>query len=407
MRKFIFCISLSIIFSSLIFAQPIRDQVKKIGGNPSFTGFWTPANLPIDTTTTSVFFYGEAPRTKVAKDSGGVSVRPYMRVWGDTTEILGNNTFDSNINGWEADGEPETFEWVASGGGFTGAAHLVCDDIEGFGKPFSFYPQTKKYRLIVNMNITSSNTLVGFVFTALPSVDEIVRISSNTGVLSLDTIITLSSTYLTYLHIAELSFYQFDTGASEFYVDNVSFKTETDSIYGFSYPITRPADTTTYYYSQSIQWRQKDKNTIWLAAETDTVIIIPKDCIPTTLPSFTDIIDAELSTVYQSDSLVISGLVNCSLSLSIEPALYSAEYRIGALGDWKDTDTTVSNNDSVWVRVTSSDLHETETYAILTIDNIERTFAITTMADLESEGTYTIDGNELYTSDGNRLYAKP
>lgn len=123
----------------LIIILGVKAQAQNIilFDDDDYTGFWTPANLPIDTTSTSVYFYGESPKTKVAKDSGGVSFRPYM--------------------------------WV------------IADSV----------------------------------------------------------------------------------GATA------------DSTYGYTYTIPRPSDTTTYYYSQSVWWRQKDKDTIWLAAETDTVTVYP------------------------------------------------------------------------------------------------------------------------------------
>lgn len=90
---FFFCISLIILLASLSFPQSVRDEIKKIGGSPAYTGSWTPANLPIDTTSTSAYFYGEAPKTKVAKDSGGVSFRPYMWVIADSVGATADSTY--------------------------------------------------------------------------------------------------------------------------------------------------------------------------------------------------------------------------------------------------------------------------------------------------------------------------
>lgn len=79
----------------LIIILGVKAQAQNIilFDDDDYTGFWTPANLPIDTTSTSVYFYGEAPKTKVAKDSGGVSFRPYMWVIADSVGATADSTY--------------------------------------------------------------------------------------------------------------------------------------------------------------------------------------------------------------------------------------------------------------------------------------------------------------------------
>jgi hypothetical protein len=260
----------------LIIILGVKAQAQNIilFDDDDYTGFWTPANLPIDTTSTSVYFYGEAPKTKVAKDSGGVSVKPYMRVWIDSTELMTNGTFDSDMSEWGI--YPSgiyTAEWVTTGGGFTGAVHVVGDGTNnGIFKssvPHNIpLPQISSYRLLADVNITSSTAEAFRVTFLYGTITHIYY--TGTGVINIDTVLTgtRGSQF-------NLFFRQYGAGAMEFYIDNISLTPIVDSTYGYTYTIPRPSDTTTFYYSQSVWWRQKDKDTIWLAAETDTVTVYP------------------------------------------------------------------------------------------------------------------------------------
>lgn len=234
---------ITIISASILSAQSWWESITpKI--SKSYINAWTPANLPIDTTTTSVFFYGEAPRTKVAKDSGGVSVRPYMRVWSDSTgEVVINGDFATNdTTGWNFTGT-----WAVSSQrllAFTGGTATIDTTLKiGLHYKLSF----DKLVNTAPCSLYNGSTLLG-VKTAV-------------------------STHTIFFTVVDEDFH-FVSAALPSY-DNFSIIPVADSTAGYTHNIPRPSDTTTYYYSQSVQWRQKDKDTIWLAAETDTVIVYP------------------------------------------------------------------------------------------------------------------------------------
>lgn len=262
----------------LIIILGVKAQAQNIilFDDDDYTGFWTPANLPIDTTTTSVFFYGDKITTKVSKDSGGTRPIPYMRVWSDSIdEIVTNNTFDNDATGWVPSATPTTFEWVANGGGFTGAIHSIGDSNNDGAK----FTEDEFDGLVGAFNLSFDINIITMAATGIR-----VRIFDDSEFILNDTITgTGSSHYENTINVnysgivtISLNIMQIGTGASEFYIDNVYLTpASNDSVYGYTHTITRPSDTTTYYYSQSVKWVQKDKDTIWIAAEADTVTVYP------------------------------------------------------------------------------------------------------------------------------------
>lgn len=244
-RGFFFCISFILLFTSLSFPQSVRDEIKKIGGSPQFNKAFEPINLPIDTTTTSVFFYGDKITTKVAKDSGGVSVKPYMRVWSDSTgEVIVNGNFATNDStGWNFVGT-----WLISSNkllALTGGRATIDTTLKvGVHYKFTF----DKLVNVAPCSVYNGSTLLR-VFTTVANNNTVFFTATNTN-----------------FHIISASLPSYD---------NFSIIPVADSTNGYTHNLTRPDDTTTYYYSQSVKWVQKDKDIIWLAAETDTVTVYP------------------------------------------------------------------------------------------------------------------------------------
>ena len=76
------------------------------------------------------------------------------------TSSIPNGTFDSNIDGWEEYNSPgsDTLEWVASGGGFTGALHYGSNLAGGVQYGYDLQDRiitAGKYKFTINLNITN------------------------------------------------------------------------------------------------------------------------------------------------------------------------------------------------------------------------------------------------------------
>lgn len=89
--------------------------------------------------------------------------------------------------------------------------------------------------------------------------------------------------------------------------------------------------------------------------------------------SFTDLTEAELSTEYTSDSIIVSGSI-ADKDISVT----GGYYRVGLSGSFVNTAGTVSTGDTVWVQGTSSGSPSTAVNVVLTIGNANDTYSITT-----------------------------
>lgn len=94
--------------------------------------------------------------------------------------------------------------------------------------------------------------------------------------------------------------------------------------------------------------------------------------------TFIPVIDAVLSTSYSSNEVTLSGVVG-SESISIT----GGEYSVNS-GAFTSSPGTVSDGDTVVVRLTSSSSNITEVVATLTIDSIDYTFSVTTITEVPS-----------------------
>lgn len=262
-------LTLIIIFGIKIQAQ--SDKLPLFAGK-QFNNSWTPANLPIDTTDNYVYFYGEAPETKVAKDSGGVSVRPYMRVWTDSADIVLYGTFDDST-GWEM--KPT---WTISGGtanydgtGATqGLAATNGEVIKGQIYQLSFkILNADSARIAFRCGELTANYLAFGSYSNYAwygAGNHQVNLEANS--LAQGKLIIMATVL---------------GGGVSFSIDSVFLPSVIDSTSGYTHTLGRAnTDTTTYYYSQSVTWKQKDGDWVWIAAETDTVTVYPYVAPPVT-----------------------------------------------------------------------------------------------------------------------------
>lgn len=110
--------------------------------------------------------------------------------------------------------------------------------------------------------------------------------------------------------------------------------------------------------------------------------IMPKGIALTASPddtpdpfSFTDVTSAEIGTVTTSNAITVAG-ITASAAISISGG--SGQYRING-GSWTSASGTVSDGDSVDVRVTSSGAPGTAVSTTLTIGGVSDTFSVTTL----------------------------
>jgi len=116
--------------------------------------------------------------------------------------------------------------------------------------------------------------------------------------------------------------------------------------------------------------------TLTVGGVSDTFTITTREAVTTPDAfSFTDQTDIEPSTLTESDAITVTG-IEADAAISIT----GGEYEINDSGTWLTEAGTVSLNDTVKVRQTSSSGYETETTATLTIDSVSDDFSLITRA---------------------------
>jgi hypothetical protein len=130
----------------------------------------------------------------------------------------------------------------------------------------------------------------------------------------------------------------------------------------------------------------------------DTVIPITVDAADT-IPnafSFTDVTGAALSTLTESDAVILAGM-DAPSNLTIT----GGEYQING-GAWASVATTAVTGDSIKVRATSSGSEFTAVNVVLTVGGVSDTFTITTADTTPSAFTFVDETNgvlsTVYTS---------
>jgi hypothetical protein len=116
---------------------------------------------------------------------------------------------------------------------------------------------------------------------------------------------------------------------------------------------------------------QIDQNGQAFADSQDGNYCIATDAVPDAF-SFTQIMDAEINTAYQSNAVTISGL-----TLPSPVTISRGEYCINS-GNWTNQQQNVNNGDQVVVRAISSGSYEVTSTAQLTIGGVSAEFWITT-----------------------------
>ena len=125
--------------------------------------------------------------------------------------------------------------------------------------------------------------------------------------------------------------------------------------------------------------------TIGGVSDTYTVTTLAEDTTPTAF-TFTDINDADLSTVYTSNTITVAG-INSPADITITGGTYSKNG-----GAYTANAGTVINGDTVTMRVTSSASYSTPVDAVLTIGGVSDTYTVTTLDDTTNPNT-TIDSH--------------
>lgn len=116
-------------------------------------------------------------------------------------------------------------------------------------------------------------------------------------------------------------------------------------------------------------------NIINIGGISDTWTVTTKiDTTPTAF-TFTDVTNATLSTEYTSNAIVVSG-VGCNSIASVN----GGTFRKGALGSFISTQTSVFNNDTLWVKNTSSGSTSTAVHCTLTVGGVSDIYSITTIS---------------------------
>ncbi len=137
-------------------------------------------------------------------------------------------------------------------------------------------------------------------------------------------------------------------------------------------------DTVEVRHTSSASYSTETTTTLDIGGVTDiynvTTEAEPADTTPTPF-TFTDITDATTSTVYTSNSITVAG-INTDTTISVT----NGEYSINS-GAWTSTSGTVSLNDTVEVRHTSSANYSTETTTTLDIGGVTDIYNVTTEAE--------------------------
>jgi hypothetical protein len=117
--------------------------------------------------------------------------------------------------------------------------------------------------------------------------------------------------------------------------------------------------------------------------------------------TFTDITDATVSTLYESNTITVTG-ITAAANLTIT----GGEYSING-GAYASSATTVVVNDTVKVRHTSSASNSTATNTVLTIGGVSDTYTTTTAAagDWWEDAAY--DNQSVIADFNNNRYALP
>jgi hypothetical protein len=131
---------------------------------------------------------------------------------------------------------------------------------------------------------------------------------------------------------------------------------------------TDQANGPVYYFGGDLKVKQA------VTVREPGVAVPPAPDVTPSAFSFTDATDVELSTLTESNAIIVAGI-----DAVVDLTITGGEYQING-GAWASTATTVTVGDSIKVRGISSDLNSTSVSVVLTIGGVSDTFTITTEA---------------------------
>ena len=294
-----FVLFLIILFGQGKVKETIEDYYYK--ANKPFFSYTAGINAGVPSAS-GVFVSGYKVGTK-ADDTTGTNRSPNRHIiyWPDSTEMVTNGTFNSDISGWTTYLNPVTREWVASGGGFTGAMHLVTNgNLQGTYQRVDL-SRSGYYRFRFDLNITSM-TSSAFVVKIVTSPNQLLCVFTTTGVTHIDT-----TFYFPSYNDAILYIQQGGAGGVEFYIDNISTTLTADSVQSYSHNIYPYFEDTRYYSMQSLNYVEKDGDSVYVVSAIDTCISFINATQFTDLTSgilqFTDPSLSEVGFNYQVDTV--------------------------------------------------------------------------------------------------------
>lgn len=144
-----------------------------------------------------------------------------QNTYGD--EMVNNPYFETNHTGWNSNGTPVTREWVASGGGFTGAEHVVGDGTnDGMVQIIGPFVTDCTYVFSWDINIISNTGTVRISLYGAGNGYKATTMLNNataTGIYADSINWTATASENMYVWI-----FQSSTAPCEFYADNISVK---------------------------------------------------------------------------------------------------------------------------------------------------------------------------------------
>lgn len=127
--------------------------------------------------------------------------------------------------------------------------------------------------------------------------------------------------------------------------------------------------------------------TLTIGCRSATFSVTTKDETPTAFV-FTDVTEAEISTLYSSNIVTITGITGL-----VDISIVGGEYRING-GTWVSTAGTITNSQTAQVRRTSSASYDTSVGATLTVGTYSDTYSILTREAIPVTVNYSLTKDE-------------
>lgn len=282
----------------IIFGTAIQAQSGwwwKYGAGNKFYTYSILTDTAINITHEAALILGENDKTKSNKTDTLATkraVQNFMVWWSDSTEQIVNGTFDSDTSGWVDYLSPTTLEWVANGGGFTGAVYIIGDQLIDGIKQVGTLQQGGSTRFQCDINIISM-TATRLEVVLLTNYESYIIPITGTGLHQIDTVLRFTDT-----HNSTIGVRQGSAGSSEFYVDNFTFYPIIDSSQVLYKQLTNLVSETeySYYHSAFVYTAAGDKSIDYYQGETKS---FTTDAAP--LSSINYMVTADGDTMFTAD----------------------------------------------------------------------------------------------------------